>query len=681
MICFGGSGSDCIGFFEGLVTRAQDAEMLANARSALAQAYFLEDRVDEARRCMHEAVSGLQGISNEEVVARTLGRAAYVCLYSEDLKAAEHFARRALDLAGPAHQYVTAIGALSVLYSVACERGRVDDALEHLLRLGEYSTYTGNLDFQLYALTGSYELYAERYDLQGISRCESALASFDLHYDTNTTLEALLPARALQCAWRGEFDRAYALLAPSASQQRGADWKAQRHAELALYAAASERDADASSHLDSAEEALGECASGTHAWTQTHVLIGLAYSLKRRTAEAERCFESARSSTAQYQRLAKFVDAARELHRRLNGAVNHAALFDALHELIRLAARGLLEDARADSGSGPPQSGEAGRMNAQPSQPGAVSRDCAALERVRREAAAEILCKSATPGERTVLAGAFIDMTIDCLIESRLQGDSGFLSSWLDRAFAQTLPAPPFVIVQDTCAVLEAMLLREGVLDPALRAVLRSGADKAARRRRAERKIEDTRAIDETDARINDLIAKLESADVLTAEHCRAVASWCSRIARRLGLNEKDVTLLTRSGLLHDIGKLKIPKDVLNAPRALNAAEWRLIRGHAAAGEALAKKEPLLRETLPAIRSHHERFDGGGYPDGLRGEAIPFIARVVTVADCFNAMIGRRPYRPPLPPSVALEELRRNRGRQFDPEVVEAMEDVVLRGR
>lgn len=310
-----------------------------------------------------------------------------------------------------------------------------------------------------------------------------------------------------------------------------------------------------------------------------------------------------------------------------------------------------------------------------------MKREIAAIDRFRGQTADEIFCKSSTPRERSVLAGAFIDLTIDALIEARSRGDASVLTAWLDRAFAQSVPAPAPAIVQDACTVLEAMLAQEGTVEPELRAALRSGAQKAARRQYNERKPDDCGAIDEIDARINDLIAELESADLLTAEHSRAVASWCSRIARRLGLGEKSVTLLTRCGLVHDIGKLKVPKEVLNAPRGLNATEWKLIQAHCVDGEAIAKKDPLLREMLPAIRNHHERFDGGGYPDDLRGKAIPFVARIVTVADCFNAMIGRRPYRPPLPPSVALEELRRNRGHQFDPEVVDAMEDVVMRGR
>ncbi|HEV2738449.1 MAG TPA: HD domain-containing phosphohydrolase [Candidatus Elarobacter sp.] len=186
-------------------------------------------------------------------------------------------------------------------------------------------------------------------------------------------------------------------------------------------------------------------------------------------------------------------------------------------------------------------------------------------------------------------------------------------------------------------------------------------------------------SLDEVDARIDALIVKLEARDPLTSEHSRAVAAWCSRLGRRLGLDSAEVTFAARCGLLHDVGKIATPLEVLNAPRALDDREWRLIRAHAAAGEAIVRAVPELRPFAPAVRSHHERLDGHGYPDRLPASAIPLMARIVAVADSFNAMIGRRPYRLPMAPVRALEELVRGRETQFDPEVVEAMIDLVER--
>jgi len=186
--------------------------------------------------------------------------------------------------------------------------------------------------------------------------------------------------------------------------------------------------------------------------------------------------------------------------------------------------------------------------------------------------------------------------------------------------------------------------------------------------------------LDELDARIDALIVRLERRDPLSSEHSRAVAAWCSRLGRTLGLDSAEIMMLSRCGLLHDIGKALTPLEVLNAPRALTEQEWKHMRAHAAAGDALVRHDPALMPFAPAVRSHHERLDGRGYPDGLPAASIPFAARLVAVADCFNAMIGRRPNRLPMAPARALEELVRRRGTHFDPEIVDAMVVVIEAG-
>ena len=183
---------------------------------------------------------------------------------------------------------------------------------------------------------------------------------------------------------------------------------------------------------------------------------------------------------------------------------------------------------------------------------------------------------------------------------------------------------------------------------------------------------------DELDALIDGLITKLEQQDPATAEHSRAVSLWCSRIARRMALSREDTVLVARGGLIHDVGKMLTPKEILQAPRSLDDVEWEIMQRHALDGAEIVSKEPSLQFLVPVVRNHHERFDGRGYPDGLEGANISLGARIVTVADAFNAMIAPRPYRRPFAPFVALEELKRHRGSQFDPRVVEAMIEVVL---
>lgn len=192
------------------------------------------------------------------------------------------------------------------------------------------------------------------------------------------------------------------------------------------------------------------------------------------------------------------------------------------------------------------------------------------------------------------------------------------------------------------------------------------------------RKKDQVGTIDQIDAHIDDFITKLDAQDAATAEHSRSVSLWCVRIAKRMQFNRQESILVMRGGLIHDIGKITTPKEILNAPRSLDEREWKIMQNHVIAGVEIIEKVPRLRHLVPAVRGHHERFDGKGYPDQKHGTHIDLFARVVTVADAFNAMIARRAYRLPFSPLVALEELKKHRSTQFDPRIVEAMIDVVV---
>ena len=183
--------------------------------------------------------------------------------------------------------------------------------------------------------------------------------------------------------------------------------------------------------------------------------------------------------------------------------------------------------------------------------------------------------------------------------------------------------------------------------------------------------------IDTTDAALNTMLVQLERSDPLSAEHSRAVSAWCVRIARKLGLSAEEETYVARCGLIHDVGKITTPTDILHAPRQLSEDEWTIMRDHASAGERITRSDPHLELFSPSVRSHHERLDGKGYPDRLSADRIELATRIVTVADCFNAMIGRRPYRLPMSPVLAIEQLRKHTGVQFDAEVARAMIDAI----
>lgn len=190
-----------------------------------------------------------------------------------------------------------------------------------------------------------------------------------------------------------------------------------------------------------------------------------------------------------------------------------------------------------------------------------------------------------------------------------------------------------------------------------------------------------TGALEETDVVLSSVVGELRSLDPATAEHSQAVSAWCARIAARMGLSTIDTMKVTRGGLIHDFGKTSTPKDILTAPRCLSDEEWDVMRSHVLSGERLVCDTPLLRQFCSIVRSHHERYDGLGYPDGLDSHRIPITVRIVSVADAFNAMIATRPYRPAMSPAQALEELKRCKGAQFDPNVVNAMLDVANGGK
>ena len=149
--------------------------------------------------------------------------------------------------------------------------------------------------------------------------------------------------------------------------------------------------------------------------------------------------------------------------------------------------------------------------------------------------------------------------------------------------------------------------------------------------------------------------------------HSKRVTSYATDIARGLGLREKQVQLIHKASLLHDIGKLGIASDILAKPSQLTAEEYEIIKAHATLGATLLEKSPSLEPLVPIIRHHHEHFDGQGYPDRLKGNEIPLSARIVTVSDAIEAMNSNRPYRRGIAIASIIAELRRCSGTQFDP--------------
>jgi HD-GYP domain-containing protein (c-di-GMP phosphodiesterase class II) len=173
----------------------------------------------------------------------------------------------------------------------------------------------------------------------------------------------------------------------------------------------------------------------------------------------------------------------------------------------------------------------------------------------------------------------------------------------------------------------------------------------------------------------------VEFDDQYTADHSRSVVELVHATADELGVERSRRQELEFAALLHDVGKIAIPKEILNKPAALTDSEFEVMKTHTIEGQfMLDRVGGLLGRVGEIVRSCHERWDGTGYPDGLRGEEIPLESRIVFAADAFNAMTTNRPYRNAMSSSDALEELRAGAGTQFDPSVVEALCTLVESG-
>lgn len=168
---------------------------------------------------------------------------------------------------------------------------------------------------------------------------------------------------------------------------------------------------------------------------------------------------------------------------------------------------------------------------------------------------------------------------------------------------------------------------------------------------------------------VHALTAAIDAKDRYTCGHSARVAQLAAQLARASGASESFAELIHITGLVHDVGKIGVPEAILRKTSRLTPAEFDQVKKHPRIGHDIIKDIPALRDTLPGVLHHHERFDGGGYPDGLRGEQIPLEARILALADTFDAMSSTRSYRPAVPREHTLAEIARCSGTQFDPEL------------
>jgi len=171
------------------------------------------------------------------------------------------------------------------------------------------------------------------------------------------------------------------------------------------------------------------------------------------------------------------------------------------------------------------------------------------------------------------------------------------------------------------------------------------------------------------------LALSIEAKDPYTGGHCDRLSKYSVALAERLGLREELRVALRRAGIVHDIGKLAVPEHILLKPGPLNPEEWVIMKQHPVFGERICSPLKSFRHVLPIIRHHHEKMDGSGYPDGLKGEQIPLTARVLTAVDIYDALTTERPYRKALPPGEAFATLQEEATRGWwDPDLVKELQ-------
>ena len=169
----------------------------------------------------------------------------------------------------------------------------------------------------------------------------------------------------------------------------------------------------------------------------------------------------------------------------------------------------------------------------------------------------------------------------------------------------------------------------------------------------------------------------VEAKDTYTRGHSDRVSEYSVLIGKHLGLSEEDIHLLRVGGLFHDIGKIGVPDSILLKTSKLTDDEYSEIKNHPKIGAQILSNATLFEKAIPIVKHHHERYDGFGYPEKLSGEDIPYLARIAAVADSFDAMTSRRTYRDSMPMDIVIEEIRKNKGSQFDPNIADTFLNIL----
>lgn len=193
--------------------------------------------------------------------------------------------------------------------------------------------------------------------------------------------------------------------------------------------------------------------------------------------------------------------------------------------------------------------------------------------------------------------------------------------------------------------------------------------------------VHDSRGYEQLTPTIYALTAAIDAKDSYTFKHSINVSEYAVLLAKKIGLSSEEVRIVKEAGLLHDIGKIGVPETILKKQGKLTDDEYNIMKSHVTNSIEMIHYLPNMSYVIPAVISHHERYDGRGYPRGIAGEKIPLLGRVLAVCDCYDAMVSKRPYKEKMPQEYAVSELIKNKGTQFDPKLVDAFVSLIREGK
>jgi putative two-component system response regulator len=254
------------------------------------------------------------------------------------------------------------------------------------------------------------------------------------------------------------------------------------------------------------------------------------------------------------------------------------------------------------------------------------------------------------------------------LLDHNLPGEDGL--SFLKRLSDKSDAPPIIMLTGDGDERLAAEAMRHGAYDYFPKKSINSVVLARAIHQALE-KFQLDQQLESTERVIFTLAAAVEAKDPTTGEHLRHMSRYAVALGEGIGLGQHDLLLLRYGAILHDIGKVGVSEAILCKPGPLDDREWEEMHQHPVVGEQICSELRFAKQVGPIIRHHHERWDGQGYIDGLAGEDIPLLARVVSIVDAYDAMTSDRPYRAALPVSEALNRLQLGAGEQWDPGMVD----------